>query len=115
MKKRFLTVATIALLACTMLSTNASASTNGGSCNGNCGPWIISCSGETYSEVRTHSFDYKGYRKTCEYRYIHAYTDKECEYCHQKERRVWSHSHGYRDHAAECEWINSPEGTCFLR
>lgn len=115
MKKRIVSLALAAMLSVAALSANVSAAENGGSCNGNHGPWITSCSGDTYSETRTHTFDYKGYTKTCTYEYILAYTDKECEYCGYKEYHCWSHSHGYRGHSDECGWINSDDSTCNLR
>ena len=104
----------IGVILVAILSLTVYASADGGSCNGNHGPWTISCSGDTYSETRTHTFDYKGYRKTCTYEYVIAYTDRTCEYCGYNDPHYSTHSHGYRGHASECGWTNSDSDTCFL-
>lgn len=115
MKKRIVSLALAAMLSVAALSANVSAAENGGSCNGNHGSWNTYCSGDTYSENRTHTFDYKGYKKTCTYEYVLAYTNKKCDYCGYTEYHCWSHSHGYCDHCDDCGWINSDDDTCNLR
>ena len=121
MKKRIVSLALAAMLSVAALSANVSAAENGGSCNGNHGPWITSCDGYTYAEAYddsgepyTHTFYYKGYKKTCTYVYVRAYTNKECKYCGYFEYHCWSHSHGYRGHSDECGWINGDDSTCYL-
>lgn len=113
MKKTISTIALVGLLVTGMVLPS-NAVTDGGSCDGNCGPFTISCSGDTYTEPRKHTFDYKGYTKTCSYQYVIAYTNRTCDYCDDEQEHVWTHSHGYRDHAAECGWTNSPDSACYL-
>ena len=115
MKKRIVSLALAAMLSVAALSANVLAAENGDPCDGNHERWIISCSGETYSKIFKHTFDYMGYEKTCVYEYVLAYTNKECERCHNAFYHCWSHSHGYRGHSDVCGGINAEEGTCHLR
>lgn len=115
MMKRLIAIVLAVLLACIM-PLSVFAATTGGSCNGNCGPWIKSCAGVYRILQRTHTFDFKGVTKTCTYRYLIAYTRRQCEYCYEYAELSsnWTHSHGYRDHAAECGWENGNDTTCYL-
>ena len=114
MKKRIVSLALAAMLSCVALSANVSAVENGGSCNGEHGPWIISCGGVTRYDTHKHTFDYNGYRKTCIYTYVIAKTNRECGYCGYFNDSN-SHSHGYRGHIDGCGWINGDDSTCYLR
>ncbi len=113
MKKAISTIALVGLLVTGMVLPS-NAVTEGGSCNGNHGPYTLSCSGITYTRSLSHTFDYQGYTKTCHYTYVLAYTDRTCDYCGYEENNVWTHSHGYRDHADDCGWINSSDSACYL-
>lgn len=115
MVKRYVAIALSVLLLCIM-PLSVFAATTGGSCNGNCGPWIKSCGGVYTILSRSHTFDYKGYTKTCSYKYVIAYTTRQCDYCKQfaENSSNWTHSHGYRNHAAECGWTNGDDTTCYL-
>ena len=115
MKKRIISLALAAMLSVAALSANVSAAENGGSCNGEHGPWITFCSGDTYFELLRHIFYYKGYKKICTYEYVIAYTDKKCEYCGYREDHCESHSHGNRGHSDYCGWVNGDDSTCYLR
>lgn len=113
MKRIIALVIAVIMLVC-VCGIHVYANARGGSCGDNHGPIVTSCSGMEYSLNRHHYFDYMGYTKRCDYLYVLAYTARKCGYCGQPLESTWSHSHGYRDHAADCGWINSPDGTCFF-
>ena len=112
--KRYIAMAIAVLMLFSVCVIPISAIERDGTCNGNHGPWIILCSGDTYTESRSHYFDYYGYTKLCNYDYVIAYTNRKCDYCKQLFEHVWTHSHGYSNHAADCGWTNGDDTTCYL-
>ncbi len=79
------------------------------------GPYNRTCSGNlAESRAMSHTYDYQGYLKKCNFYYnlyntIVSCATPGCSYSHMNE----THSHGYSGHDGLCGWING--NTCYLR